>query len=76
MVPVEVLASIADGERLEHVLEGWRERCGEPRSLSWLRERAARLGSRVRVAHGRVAASVAGAGATLAAATSLALEVG
>jgi hypothetical protein len=70
---VEVLASVADGERLERVLEGWRERCGEPRSLSWLRERAARLGSRVRVAHGRSAASVAGASAMLAVA--LALQV-
>jgi hypothetical protein len=71
---VEVLASVADGERLERVLEGWRERCGEPRSLSWLRERAARLGSRVRVAHGRSAASVAGAGAMLVAVASLGLE--
>jgi hypothetical protein len=56
------------------VLEGWRERCGEPRSLSWLRERAARLGSRVRVAHAGVAASVAGAGAMLATVASLGLE--
>ena len=71
---VEVLASVADGERLERVLEGWRERCGEPRSLSWLRERAARLGSRARVAHGRSAASLAGASAMLAVA-SLGLEV-
>lgn len=38
---VEVLATVEDGERLERVLDGWRERCGEPRSLSWLRERAA-----------------------------------
>src|SRR6266446_6683676 len=59
---VEVLASVADGERLE----GLRERCGEPSSLSWLRERAARLGCRVRVAHGRSAASVVGASAMLA----------
>jgi hypothetical protein len=72
---VEVLASIADGERLEHVLEGWRERCGEPRSLGWLRGRAAQLGSRVRAAHGRAAASLAGTGAMLATAASLALEV-
>jgi hypothetical protein len=38
---VEVLATVLDGEQLEEALEGWRERCGEPRSLSWLRERAA-----------------------------------
>jgi len=36
---VEVLATIADLERLESLLEGWRERCGEPRSLTWLRAR-------------------------------------
>jgi hypothetical protein len=71
---VEVLARVADGERLEQVLEGWRERCGEPRSLSWLRARVARLGSRVRVAQGRAAASVMGAGAMLAAVASLGLE--
>lgn len=38
---VEVLANLDDQERLESTLAGWRERCGEPRSLSWLRERAA-----------------------------------
>jgi hypothetical protein len=37
---VEVLARFEDGERLEIALEGWRERCGAPRSLTWLRERA------------------------------------
>ena len=37
---VEVLAAIVDVERLESLLDGWRERCGEARSLSWLRERA------------------------------------
>ena len=37
---VEVLATIADVERLESLLDGWRERCGEARSLSWLRARA------------------------------------
>jgi hypothetical protein len=39
---VEVLATIADRARMEHLLEGWRERCGEPSSLSWLRRRAGR----------------------------------
>jgi hypothetical protein len=47
---VEVLARVDDGERLERALEGWRERCGAPRSLSWLRERARRLPSRVHAA--------------------------
>jgi hypothetical protein len=43
---VEVLARVEDRERLERGLEGWRERCGEPRSLTWLRQRAAGLGER------------------------------
>jgi hypothetical protein len=38
---VEVLAWVEDRELLEGVFDGWRERCGEPRSLQWLRERAA-----------------------------------
>ncbi len=38
---VEVLARVEDRELLEGVLDGWRERCGEPRSLQWLRERTA-----------------------------------
>jgi hypothetical protein len=38
---VEVLATVCDRRRLEHALAGWREHCGEPRSLSWLRERVA-----------------------------------
>ena len=46
---VELLARVDDGERLERALAGWRERCGAPRSLSWLRERARRLSGRVRV---------------------------
>jgi hypothetical protein len=37
---VEVLARTRRRERLELMLDGWRERCGHPRSLSWLRERA------------------------------------
>jgi hypothetical protein len=37
---VEILARVDSRERLEHVLEGWRERCGQPHSLTWLRERA------------------------------------
>lgn len=59
---VEVLATVADHERLESVLEGWREQCGRPRSLTWLRARAGRLGRRVRVAQ-RMAATGAAAGA-------------
>src|SRR5580692_6280249 len=38
---VEVLATVPNSEQLDLVLEGWRERCGEPRSLSWLRKRSA-----------------------------------
>jgi hypothetical protein len=40
---VEILALVPDRERLERVLQGWRERCGEPHSLTWLRQRAADL---------------------------------
>ena len=36
---VEVLAMVTEHVWLESVLEGWRERCGGPRSLTWLRER-------------------------------------
>lgn len=36
---VEVLATVPERERLEGLLEGWRERCGEPGSLMWLRRR-------------------------------------
>ena len=45
---VEVLASIDDAECLQRGLEGWRERCGEPFSLAWLRERVARISPRPR----------------------------
>ncbi len=38
---VEVLARVDDRELLDCVLDGWRERCGEPGSLGWLRERVA-----------------------------------
>jgi hypothetical protein len=51
-----VLAERAGEDRLESVLEGWREQCGEPRSLSWLRARARRLRERgLRPASRRVA---------------------
>jgi hypothetical protein len=72
---VELLATVAERERLETVLAGWRERCGEPRSLAWLRGRAARLGGRARTAHAQLAASVAGASAMIAAMGTLAGEV-
>ena len=70
---VEVLATVAEQGQLEQVLEGWREHCGELRSLAWLRERASSLGTRVRSAQVEVVAAMAGAGTVLAAATSLAL---
>jgi hypothetical protein len=44
---VEVLA-VAEREHLERALAGWREQCGSPRSLSWLREHGERLGLRRR----------------------------
>jgi len=62
-------------ERLERVLEGWRERCGKPRSLTWLRERATRLGGRVRATQAGVTAAVVGAGGVLAAGLTLAGEL-
>jgi hypothetical protein len=71
---VELLAIVDDHERLEAVLEGWREECGAPDSLSWLRERAARLGQRVRVVHGRVTAAVGATGAMFAIAAGAALD--
>lgn len=40
---VELLARLVNRERLEMVLAGWRERCGGPDSLVWLRERCALL---------------------------------
>jgi hypothetical protein len=40
---VEVLATVSDRGRLEGALPGWRERCGGPGSLSWLRRRTAML---------------------------------
>ena len=43
---VELLAIVRDRDSLERALEGWRERCGEPRSLGWLRARAASLDAR------------------------------
>jgi hypothetical protein len=72
---VEVLTTIAEEERLERVLAGWREHCGELNSLSWLRGRAARIGSRVRAKQAEVAATVTGAAAMLAAGASMAAEM-
>jgi hypothetical protein len=42
------LLGVAERERLESVLAGWREQCGGLRSLGWLRERGGRLGLRRR----------------------------
>jgi hypothetical protein len=72
---VELLAVVEDHEHLESVLEGWREECGAPDSLRWLRERAARLGERVKVVHGRVSALVGTAGALMAVAAGVAVEL-
>jgi len=71
---VEVLALVDEQQRLESVLEGWRERCGEPRSLSWLRERAQRLGGRARVRQAQFAAGTATRGGPVASRGRLALR--
>jgi hypothetical protein len=71
---VELLAVVEDQERLESVLEGWREQCGAPGSLRWLRERAANLGERVRVVRGRVTAAVGAGGAMLVIVAGAAVE--
>lgn len=71
---VEMLARVDDREQLESVLEGWREHCGEPRSLNWLRERAARLSERARVRQARVGANIAQRSAGLSAHRRLALR--
>jgi hypothetical protein len=63
---VEILATVPDRDRLEMILEGWRERCGEPGSLTWLRERAGRLHGRARVNQVRMAAGTGRRGARLA----------
>jgi hypothetical protein len=52
---VEVIARVSDPEQLERALDGWRERCGMPGSLQWLRGRAARLGRRTGSAKRRLA---------------------
>jgi len=64
---VEVLATVTQRERMERALAGWRERCGEPRSLTWLRERAALLGARRRTSQRKPDGRPAGAGAILSA---------
>src|SRR5690349_1500307 len=38
---VELLAVFDNEHDVEAALDGWREHCGEPRSLAWLRRRAA-----------------------------------
>jgi hypothetical protein len=69
---VEVLATVRQRERLERALAGWRERCGQPRSLAWLRERAAVLGGRRRTRPPRFTGRPASAGAMLSAAAAAA----
>jgi len=43
---VEVLATVPQHVWLETLLDGWREQCGGPRSLAWLRERVQSPGAR------------------------------
>lgn len=52
---VEVLAVLDDEDCLEQELSGWRQQCGKPGSLAWLRERAERIGRRARAAQLRMA---------------------
>ncbi len=73
---VELLASVEDSGELERLTVGWREHCGEPRSLSWLRERAAGIGRRARAGRLRVAAGMTGASSLLAPAGSGAVGSG
>ena len=40
---VEVLGTFTDRAELDRELDGWRERCGQPDSAEWLRERARSL---------------------------------
>src|SRR5882757_925501 len=40
---VEVLGQARDRNQLEEVLEGWRDVCPQPDSMTWLRHRAAEL---------------------------------
>jgi len=40
---VEVLARARDRNELEHALEGWRDVCRQPDSMTWLRHRSASL---------------------------------
>jgi hypothetical protein len=56
---VELLAQGAEERQVERTLAGWREHCGEPRSLSWLRDRAGRLGRRVRSSPRKAAVAAA-----------------
>jgi hypothetical protein len=57
---VEVLATVSERRRMERALEGWRERCGEPRSLTWLRERSSRLRQGPRTRQPALGATVVG----------------
>jgi hypothetical protein len=72
---VEVLAQVAEHERLEQALAGWQGHCGGPQSLNWLRERVARLRGSVRARRAELTTAIAGAGVMLAAGISLAGEL-
>jgi len=57
---VELLAVVADEQRLERALQGWREACRREDSLPWLRERVALLRDRARGLQLRVVGAAAG----------------
>ena len=61
---VELLAQAVELEQLDDALAGWREHCGQPLSLSWLRSRAARVTHRARARRAR--SLRAGRGAAIA----------
>jgi hypothetical protein len=71
---VEVLARVEDRAMLERALDGWRDCCGEPGSLAWLRERGERLTARRRAAPARVIAARTGRSSRPATAGRLALH--
>jgi hypothetical protein len=56
---VELLARVGSRERLEDALDGWREQCGGPHSLSWLRQRLGRLRARPAIRSSTSAGSAA-----------------
>jgi hypothetical protein len=70
---VEVLAVMPEERCLQDVLYGWRQQCGRPDSLVWLREQTERLRERARAAQLRLTATATTASALLIAAMTIEL---